>query len=298
MRVTKVLRRILAILFMSGVGVAGATDTQNADSEANSEFTANRRRRPIVERPVEPPAPGKKRRPVVCVVDIETTGFVPARAAIIEVAAVRRTMRGETREIERFSELVRPAGNIPKAVRDLTGITNEMVKTARTIDEVLPDFLEFVGDAPVIAYSASFDQRFLEYHGRAQGATLSNNEWICALKMARRSPLTGPFALGNVAEKLGIQSSKGHRASADCEVTLEIYERLYEMLEGDITILPPRKAPRGATEDDSQVRRGPERPGIRVLRVPRRGPRGTDRKRRRPCRRRDLTKGDDTTRGR
>lgn len=77
------------------------------------------------------------------VVDIETTGFDPMFDAIIEVAGIK--YRGK-KEVGRFQSLVKPDYNeIPDYITELTGITNEMVADASSINEVLPRFLEFIG---------------------------------------------------------------------------------------------------------------------------------------------------------
>ncbi|OQB41472.1 MAG: DNA polymerase III PolC-type [candidate division CPR1 bacterium ADurb.Bin160] len=59
--------------------------------------------------------------------------------------------------MDKFHTLVNPQRNIPSMITKLTGITNEMVKDAPIISEVVPDFLDFIQDNIVVAHNASFD---------------------------------------------------------------------------------------------------------------------------------------------
>ena len=107
---------------MAGIGTVGV---QDVDADGATDFTVRGRRRPLVERPVEREDTDGDTSPF-CVLDIETTGFSPARDSIIEIAVIRNeTEDGIPRE-RVLNELVRPSGNISKRIRELTGITNEI----------------------------------------------------------------------------------------------------------------------------------------------------------------------------
>src|SRR5437763_12615807 len=79
-----------------------------------------------------------------CVLDLETTGGSPATHAITEIGAVK-LRAGEC--LGRFETLVNPGVPIPPLITVLTGITEAMVIPAPSINEALPAFLEFLGDA-------------------------------------------------------------------------------------------------------------------------------------------------------
>ena len=128
MELTKKARKLFAVGFIAGIGTVGV---QDVDADGATDFTVRGRRRPLVERPVEP-NDSDGDTSAFCVVDIETTGVIPGRDAIIEIAVIRNeTQDGITHE-RVLNELVRPAGNIPKQIRELTGITNETVAEAET----------------------------------------------------------------------------------------------------------------------------------------------------------------------
>ena len=199
-RLTEKVRKLFAVGFMAGIGTVGV---QDVDADGATDFTVRGKRCPLVERQVERDDPDGDASPF-CVLDIETTGFSPQRDAIIEIAVIRRETEDGVRRERVLNELVRPAGNIPKRIRELTGITNEMVADADAIDEVLSRVATFVGDTPIVAHNAHFDRRFLEHNARLMGMTFAGNEWVCTMRMAPRVPLGGPYKLAALAERLDV----------------------------------------------------------------------------------------------
>ncbi len=91
--------------------------------------------------------------------DLETTGRNPAENRIIEIGAVKVI---DGRIVEEFDRLVDPQTSIPYQITQLTGISKADVAGAELIDEVLPEFLDFIGDLPLVAHNAPFDVGFLE----------------------------------------------------------------------------------------------------------------------------------------
>ena len=234
MRLTDKVRKVFAVGFVAGIGSVGV---QDVDTDGSTDLTRRSRKRPLVERPVEPDDRDDDASPF-CVLDIETTGFSTARDAIIEIAVVRSEMHNGVRRERVLNEYVRPSGNIPKQIRELTGITNEMVAGADTIDRVLPRVAVFVGDAPIIAHNAHFDRRFVEHNARLLGMTFAGNEWVCTMRMAQRVPLDGPYRLAAVAEKLNVPVDGSHRALDDCQATIGVFREVRRLLGGTVTLAP------------------------------------------------------------
>ena len=85
MRLADKARKLFAVGFVVGIGSIGV---QDVDADGSADFTVRGRRRPIVERPVEPAEPEDEASPF-CVLDIETTGLSPERDSIIEIAVIR-----------------------------------------------------------------------------------------------------------------------------------------------------------------------------------------------------------------
>lgn len=162
--------------------------------------------------------------------DFETTGLSPAQGArITEVAALRIE---DGRIVERFVTLVNCGVEIPPFITSLTGITQRMVDSAPCVSEVLPRLLEFIGEAPLAAHNASFDEKFLRAEGELLGLTPRHSHLLCSLKLSRRLlPGLPSYGLGNLAARLGIRySGQVHRAEADAEVSAQLLLHLVERI--------------------------------------------------------------------
>jgi len=97
-------------------------------------------------------------RDYLCV-DLETTGLNPKTDKIIEIGAVK-VKKGEI--IDTFATFVRPGKALPERIRELTGIAGTDLEGAPLIGEVLPQFLEFAEELPLLGHSILFDYSFLK----------------------------------------------------------------------------------------------------------------------------------------
>lgn len=161
------------------------------------------------------------------VFDIETTGFSPIYDRIIEIGAVK-IVQGKI--IDRFSTFVNPEIPIPFRIEELTHINDSMVLDAPKIDKALPDFLQFCGNAAVVAHNAGFDTRFIREKAREMGKDFQ--PCIVDTVMVGRLllPQLGRFKLDTVAKALGLVLENHHRAVDDAEVTAKIWIKFIEML--------------------------------------------------------------------
>lgn len=241
MKLTQKARKVFAVGFAAGIGTIGI---QDVGTDSSTDFTVRGRRRSLVERPVEPEDPDDDATPF-CILDIETTGLNPERDAIIEIAVIRSEAQDGSRSDQVLNESVRPSGNIPKQVRELTGITNEMVAEADTIDQVLPRVAAFVDDARIVSHNAHFDRRFLEHNARHMGMSFAENEWVCTMRMAKEVPLGGPYGLADLAEELDVTVGGAHRALDDCHTTMGVYQAVRRLLGGSISLAPLAPAEEG-----------------------------------------------------
>ncbi|MBO6150423.1 MAG: PHP domain-containing protein, partial [Clostridium sp.] len=163
-----------------------------------------------------------------CVVfDIETTGFSPVTNHIIEIGAVRVEKGVIT---DRFSTFVNPEVPIPYRIEELTGINDSMVLSAPVIEEALPKFLEFCGDAVIVAHNAPFDTSFIRENAKRMGLeyapTILDTVTLARLLL----PNLNRFKLDTVAKELKISLENHHRAVDDAGATAEIFVRFLEML--------------------------------------------------------------------
>jgi len=169
------------------------------------------------------------------VFDIETTGFSNVKDRIIEIGAVK-VQGGEI--VDSYSTFVNPGIPIPFEITNLTSITDEMVMESPKIDVILPEFLEFVGDAVLVAHNASFDVGFIEQNCKNLGLP-HKYTYLDTVALARvLLPTLAKYKLNIVAKALGISLENHHRAVDDAGATAEIFVKFVEMLkERDIVTL-------------------------------------------------------------
>lgn len=154
--------------------------------------------------------------------DIETTGLDPVKNKIIELAAIRIE---EGAVAEKFSELVYPGEPVSGFITNLTGITNGMLRGARTIEQVLPDFLAFVGDSVVLGQNVRFDISFIGENSRRLFGRYFSNDYLDTLRFSRMLfKEHRHHTLADQVRRFGIGESVEHRALADAEQTYRCYE--------------------------------------------------------------------------
>lgn len=169
------------------------------------------------------------------VFDIETTGFSSVKDKIIEIGAVK-VENGKI--VSRYSTFVNPEVPIPFEITKLTSITDAMVIDAPKIETVLPEFMEYVGDAVLVAHNAGFDVGFIEENCRRLGMErkLTSVDTVALARVLL--PTLSRYKLNIVAKTLGISLENHHRAVDDAGATAEIFVKFVEMLkEREITTL-------------------------------------------------------------
>lgn len=100
--------------------------------------------------------------PTLICLDIEATGFQQEKDDIIEVAAVKFNLDGE---IDRYSTLIHTDLEIPFVVSELTNINNDMLVNAPKLETIKAEFLNFIGDYPIVGHNINFDINFLVAKG-------------------------------------------------------------------------------------------------------------------------------------
>lgn len=158
----------------------------------------------------------------VVILDFETTGLSPKYGdRAIEIGAVR-IENGEIKES--FQELMNPGCRISGFIENYTGITNEMLKTARPCEEVMRQFADFISGYNLVAHNASFDKRFLDAELGKISKTYSG-QFACSMLVARRVYQDAPdHKLSTLVKYLDIPSDGVfHRGLADSEMTAKLW---------------------------------------------------------------------------
>ena len=158
----------------------------------------------------------------VCL-DFETTGLSGTKDQVTEIGAVK-VIDGEV--VQRFSTLINPGRPIPPRVVALTGISNDMVEDHPRIWEVLPLFLGFLGELPLVCHNASFDCKFLERDLQKMERQI-DNPVDDTLRLARiQVPGLPSYKLSYLTEYFEIPLRDAHRAWCDAEATALLYLKL------------------------------------------------------------------------
>jgi len=160
--------------------------------------------------------------------DLETTGLSAQNDVITEIGAVIYR-NGEI--LEEFQAFVNPKRPLSPKVRELTGITDEMLRNAAGIEEVLPKFLKFCGNRPLAAHNADFDVGFILAACRKLGITYDPT-YLDTLIMAQNLlPNLKNHKLNNVADALSLPEFNHHRAVDDGRTVAHMLRRFFVMLE-------------------------------------------------------------------
>ncbi|RYZ68991.1 MAG: 3'-5' exonuclease, partial [Proteobacteria bacterium] len=157
--------------------------------------------------------------------DFETTGLSSTQDEIIEVGAIR--MSG-FEKIEEFQCFVKPSKEIPTAIIQLTGISNEMVAGAESIEQVAPKLAEFLSDLPLVAHNSQMEQEFLDQHVSPRVGGLAYTVHNSIEPLALILPDRSSHSLENLRIWAGETSAQSHRALQDCEDLLYVLKYAYD----------------------------------------------------------------------
>ena len=198
------------------------------------------------------------------VLDLETTGRSPSVDEIIEFGALR--VCRATSEVIAFRSIVKPERRVPPLISEMTGITQHLLDTEGVpLTEAFFDFMEFIGELPLVIYNAKFDMAFLGAAASEHGRTITNS-YTCALTLAKRAwPDLSSYSLVDVcrstcneAEIVASPEMHAHRALGDCKRTVDVFLSAASILEGDITWTSPEVDP-SSTESSRRPTKGARR---------------------------------------
>jgi DNA polymerase III subunit epsilon len=205
------------------------------------------------------------------VFDLETTGLSASHDHICELGAVRvRALE----PVDSFQSLVNPRVALPLQVARLTGLREHELRRAPSVSRVVGRFLDFAGDALLVAHNAPFDQRFLERQLLLLQSRRLSEPPLCTAALARRL-LEGRrrrVGLASLADFFGVPTSPCHRALPDAEATAQVLVCLIGLAQelgarrlSDLrTLAVPRK--RRVYDKRSLARGAPSRPGVYLFR--------------------------------
>ena len=155
------------------------------------------------------------------VFDLETTGFDPKYAKINEIGALKYR---NNELVDELSILVNPGVPIPDVITMITGIDDELVSSAITIEEAMPKFIQFIEDLPLVAHNSRFDLSFIEENIINLNLPMITNTNIDTVILARK------YIKGVYNHKLETLKNyfhlmySSHRSIEDCLTTNHVYQ--------------------------------------------------------------------------
>jgi len=161
-------------------------------------------------------------RPIVCL-DVETTGASPQNDRITEIGIVEIDVDGSTSE---WSTLVNPQTRIPEFIEKLTGISNAMVESAPTFEQISAELMERLTGRLFVAHNARFDYAFIKNEFKRLDTSF-RADTLCTVRLSRKLyPQHYKHNLDSLIQRLGIEMEDRHRALADARVLRHFLERL------------------------------------------------------------------------
>lgn len=168
--------------------------------------------------------------PPFTVFDTETTGLDPRRGdRIIEIAGVR-IVDGKIEEEKVFVSLVNPEKTIPWEAKQVHKISDEDVADAPTIDQVLPQFLDFAAGSILVAHNADFDMGFLNIQKETCWGYVELPECFCTMRMSRSLyPQEFRHNLDVICSRFGLAADGSrHRAMTDVLLTAQAFLKMID----------------------------------------------------------------------
>ena len=154
------------------------------------------------------------------VIDFETTGLYPAVGdGICEIGLVRLE-NGEPTAT--FSRLVNPGRPMDPAAAQVSGITNEMLAKEQPFETIADEFLALMEGAAIVAHNAEFYLGVLQHKQVRVGREEVGNRVLDTLELARAQDDSGPYTLGILANRLGIDGDHAHRALDDATMASKV----------------------------------------------------------------------------
>lgn len=168
------------------------------------------------------------------VFDFETTGLDAEFEDIIEIGAIKFEYDNP---IEVFKTYVKPTKKIRKKITDITGITNDDVANAPTIEDVLPHFIKFVSNYTLVAHNSKFDMSFLLDKLYKLGYSKPKNKVIDTLSLSKKyikdidDNKLKSYSLESLKEELGLWEIESHTALEDCKACALVFLECKKQIE-------------------------------------------------------------------
>ena len=176
----------------------------------------------------------------VVALDVESTGLSPLTDRVIELSAVKILPKA----MEIFDHLVNPGIPIPEAVIDIHGITEKMVENASPTFSIMPKFLDFIKNLPLIAHNAKYDLGFIVCSFHHLNLSWSDAPVYCSHILAKEvlKKTVTDKKLSTLVKHFNLPSFTSHRALADAAACLHVYAHCLLEMQGKHLDLTRKKS--------------------------------------------------------
>lgn len=160
--------------------------------------------------------------------DTETSGPYPLGNEIVEVGLVKWEAG---REVASFDQLIKPQRPMGQEVIAIHGITNEMVEHSPSMEKVIGQVREFIGESVLVAHHAPFDVGFLVVELEKYGLSLPSTMPLCSSLISRKVIKgTDNHKLQTLVKHLKINAGPAHRAESDARACLQVALHCFELI--------------------------------------------------------------------
>jgi DNA polymerase III subunit epsilon len=155
------------------------------------------------------------------IVDIETTGGYAAANGITEIAVF---IHDGVRVIKHFETLINPQQSIPRYITALTGIDDDLVRSAPAFDDIADVLFDLLNENIFVAHNVNFDYSFVKHQMKNAGYELTAKK-LCTVRLGRKIfPGLPSYSLGNLCRTLNINVENRHRAGGDAKATVKLFD--------------------------------------------------------------------------
>ncbi|HWW49146.1 MAG TPA: DNA polymerase III subunit epsilon [Xanthobacteraceae bacterium] len=190
------------------------------------------------------------------VLDTETTGLDPLRGdRLVEIGCVEMVNRMATGAV--YHQYINPERDMPEEAFNVHGLSSEFLSDKPVFASIAQEFLDFIGDAPLVIHNAAFDIGFINAElTRASFEAVSRDRLVDTLLIARRKHPGAANRLDDLCSRYNIDNSRRtkHGALLDAELLAEVYIELVEARQASLilTETPVLSAARQADEPRRQ----------------------------------------------
>jgi DNA polymerase-3 subunit epsilon len=162
---------------------------------------------------------------VFSVVDTETTGLDINQARVINIAAVKVQ---NFKIIDFYNTFINPEIIIPPESIKWHNITDDMVKDKPKVEEVLPDFLKFVGSSVVVGHHINFDIKMINKELLNSFGCQMSNQWLDTMLIYSHAILKKEdhHTLDHLFGVYNVKCNGRHTALGDALATAEVFTKM------------------------------------------------------------------------